>query len=146
MKPRRPHLVSLVSITSDFPPRSKAATCLGEGPTTQPYLWLDLNARSDPNAGEPALRWEIRARPQPGARSIGESSQAVGARRLDSILTEGPATRARAVPNGARGYGAVGEGRGPPSRSQMGCISAGEAKSSSCSQSRHTAGHWLHCT
>jgi hypothetical protein len=51
-KPRLPNLVSLVSITSGGKPDSKAPCIIGgivgERPTTQPYLWLDLNERSDP--------------------------------------------------------------------------------------------------
>ena len=51
MKPRLPNLVSLVSITSGGKPDSKASCIIGglvgEGPTTQPYLWLDLNERCD---------------------------------------------------------------------------------------------------
>jgi len=102
------------------------------------HLWLDLNARSDPMqesqpyAGDPAR----------GKGSIGESLPGPFGAHTGQVWLEGPATNVRAVPKRAAGYGAVVATK----PFADGCISAGEAKSSSCIEPRHGAGHWLHRT
>jgi hypothetical protein len=103
--------VSLVSITSGGKPDSKASCLIGglvgEGPTTQPYLWLDLNERCDqmqetqPYAGD---RGQISAR---GREVLAKLIRPFG--RLDwTGLTVLAATNVRAVPKEASKYGAVG--------------------------------------
>lgn len=136
MKPRLPNLVSLVSITSGGKPDSKAPCIIGgipgNGRATQPYSWLDLkeHAANDlTQCSRSSLTLGDRAKYRSGGGEVLAKLIRPSARAEWAGLTTFAATTARAVQKDAlnlwRSPGAM-----PfPAR----CISAGEAKSSSCS-------------
>jgi hypothetical protein len=135
--------VSLVSITSGGKPDSKASCLIGglvgEGPTTQPYLWLDLNERCDqmqktqPYAGD---RGQISAR---GREVLAKLIRPFG--RLDwTGLTVLAATNVRAVPKEASKYGAVGGTK----LFLVGRISAGGKREVRVHPTSASGPNWLH--
>jgi hypothetical protein len=90
VKPRRPNLVSLVSITSGGKPDSKLRALLAVyswgWTATQPYSWLDLNehaANDLTQCSRSSLTLEIGANIGQGRGSIGEANKAVRETTMD---------------------------------------------------------------